>query len=257
MKWLKHFMKLRRQNDVIKIITILFIICAFCIISAIMSGIGFYKKQNEQVAYTFEGNIVTDELLNEIKENKNIKNATPVKTVSIEFLVNGETIALECQMISKEYLENTMGIHNLQSNLFYANELAMDMIYKNKSQSAAKFMILSEEEEPTYKNGQIIVLPDKGEEESDMPVIYYCGSLSELKDAAEAIILLEKHDLDGSIKQYLSNKGFQLKERENVAIDNAEMNETLLVIKYRLIIAGICMVSALVLKKYALHVVEV
>ncbi len=252
MKWLKQYLKHRRENDVVKILTVLFVICAFCIGSSVISGINFYIKNNKQVEYSFEGPIVTDELLNEIKENKNIKDATALKTVPIEFLINGEIVNLECQMISKEYLKNVMGIDNFQSNLFYVNKQAMKIIFENKSQSVVKFMFQSEAEETSYKNGQIVSLLDNGEEESDMPVVYYCASSSELKDAAEAIILLEKHDLDGSIIQYLSIKGFQLKEREAVVMQNAEMNEMYLVIKYRVIICAICLFSGFVLKKYAL-----
>ncbi len=251
MKWLKQYIKLRRQNDVIKVLTVLFIICVFCIISSIVSGVSFYKKQNQQVAYSFQAASVTDELLEEIKENKYINIAAPMKKVAIQFLANGETKDFECVMISKEYLNNVMGIDDFQSNLFYVNKKAMDMIVMEKSQIAAKYVIQNEEEVLSYKNCQIVLLPDNREEE-DTPIVYYCASSNELKDASEAIILLEKHDLDGSVIQYLSGKGFQLEESEAVVEDKAEMNETFLVIKYRIIILMMCMVTGWVLKKYAL-----
>ncbi len=254
MKWIKQFIHLRRQNDVIKIITILFIICAFCIISSVIVGISFYKKQNEPVSYIFDGSSVSDKILSEIKENKDIKNATPQKSVDIQFLVNGESIDLMCLMISKGYLEEVMGLERVQSNVFYANKKAMDMIGKEKSQSVAKFMIQSDEGELSYKNCQIVILSDKAGEEGDIPVVYCGASSNELKDATEAIILLEKHDLDGSIIQFLSDKGFQVKERTAMIEEKSEMNATFIEIKYRLIILIVCLVNGFVLKKYALHV---
>lgn len=252
MKWIKRYFLLRRQNDVVKIITILFIICAYCMISSITSGICFYIKQNVPVSYNFEGISVTDTLLNKIKENKNIIQATPKKTESISFLVNGTTIDLECLKISKEYLYDIMGIENFGSNLFYANRKAMDMIAKGKNQSIAKYITQSEDGKASNKKCQIVLLPDKDGIESDIPMVYSCGSSLDLKEATEAIIHFRKHDLDGSITQYLSNKGLLLSDKETVATEKAALNETLLVIKYRVILFALCFMNGWLLKKYAL-----
>lgn len=71
-----------------------------------------------------------------------------------------------------------------------------------------------------------------------------CGTIGELQDANECIIKIKKHDIDGTIMMYLSENGFQLKDTQRISEENFWVNETLLKVKYRVIILIICFVGA-------------
>lgn len=256
---IKEFLRLRRQNDDVKIATICVVIAAYCLINAVITGIDFYSVQNSSVSYEFV-TMRTKDIEEMVNENNDILSGSLQKIIPIQFDASGALYDIECCMLSKEYLQNELGVKNVQKNVFYANRKAIQTMFKNQTGRNIRYTILENDGVSNSFMGQVIEIESDSnveqrtklnDTEETVPMIYCYGTVGELQDSTECIIKIRNHDIDGTIMMYLSENGFHLRDEQLINEENFVLNQTLLTIKYRSIITVVCFMSAyIILKKY-------
>ena len=108
MKWLSNFLKLRKQNDYVKIILLFVLVAVWVIGSSVYNIVEIRKNLSKPTEYVLmvQGNSAKSGDLKNAGDVTGISNVTFQKSDTIT--VGNESI--ECLKVSKEYLENVYNV---------------------------------------------------------------------------------------------------------------------------------------------------
>lgn len=243
MEWLHRFLKLRKQNDDVKILLLLFILGVVMLGRTVYNGIRVYRDIGQPVEYVLLSSGlrgITESALKEIKDTDYVASVGVEKRMNLTIKRGENEEYMECFEISPSYLEEVYGAKASGAmKTFYLTPKAYQMLHNNEKKDNGKTQInylLGEEESGIAK----IVLLDN--EMFSEEVYAFCqGNTKKLAEEGEEIrVYVTKKDLDGTTIRHFQNLGYTLDNTETVK-ETEYMRQMLFTkIKYEAVIGILC-----------------
>lgn len=278
-KRIKTFLRLRRQNDLVKIICILGLAGIGFFISAMYHVWTIYQFVGTPAEYVLTGEgLVSGKRLDELKQMNGIMQVSRQLDVSATLTYRGSRGDVECLMVSQDYLENMFGTEiPAGTKRFYMNEAAfaqwkqtlaennegmgevvgerqadgtleLDVRYAMSDFSADD---MSSDDGDTnsdlaevYKTAKLVVVKDGREEGLTCTV----GADSQLlKEAFGLRVKFAGHDLDGLQVSKLRKINYVIENEDVVITEEYEIKMRLCHVWYGLLCSVICAVGVFAL----------
>lgn len=263
MQRIHDFLKLRKQNDTVKIICVLILIGVICLLRVLYYAGQIYRFVNTPVEYTLIGaSTVNDEKLRELEQEKNVAAVSREMEIPVSIKYNGKTTSTFCVLLSRSYLERAYHV-NVTGNgkVIYMNAAAAENlrlalldqgIYTSLQSSAdnTEYDIRYAEEGSdtpgSYRSARLVIIEDSLHDTLPFTCMVDAGTRLS-KESTELRILLKQHDLDGMQTNGLQNSGYAIENENDMIKEGYELRIWMLHIGYEILIWGICTLSATVL----------
>lgn len=275
MKWWKKFWKLRKQNDVIKVMLFFFAAgTAFCA-NAIYNGILLYQEAQSPAEYIitgeFSGNI-QDTKWKKIRELEDVAAISRQTDNSITMQYQGSETTFTCTVLSKEYLEAVYGIKESgAATIFYVNQIAFDQLKQDMSNPQAfeqavknNSLLVNYTAEnqplagtdslggdttaiPVRRTAKIVLMENSI---SDSPYVCYSGNGSALAESTALRVCFRRQNADNENAQKLQMLGFTIETADLVQETEYTIEIQIVRIGHSIIAALICLACTAALWKY-------
>lgn len=229
MKIIKKFLRLRKQNDSVKLITVLFVILLIFVIFTITDICGFYKQINKRTEYilTSSDRIEKIELnLSKIEEmNGNIA-AGIEKDYDISF--NGGEISISVKEFSQEYLAKCYGVTD---DLFYLNNSAF-ALFSSKQNNFTKLYQKDEKK----LNGRFQLEQNLND---SIPFAIKRGNSTSLYAKSGTVTvsaMFDSTNISGETSKSLEGMGFEIENKSDIELLKYNQNLFFVKLKYNFFI---------------------
>lgn len=272
---IKTFLRLRKQNDVVKIICI-FVLGCIVFLTSVLEHLGeIYHYINTPAEYILTGEgVVSKKRVDELLACEGVARVSRQMDIPVTVMFRGAKAEVNCTMLSKEYMEemfqterladtrkiymNKAAVSELQQALWENNESTPDIVSQGETSNESGYAIRYSMAEASdnmggdggetatgqYKTAKLMVVPAK-EKESFACIADTDNRL--LKEAVSIRVQFEHHDLDGLQVEALRKLGYSI-DNENVLIEEEyKIQIKLLHIQYGLLCFAICLTGAGVL----------
>ncbi|MDE6635380.1 MAG: hypothetical protein K2K09_02090 [Lachnospiraceae bacterium] len=267
---IRSFLRLRRQNDTVKIMCILALVGMVSFASVLYHVWGIYNYVNTSAEYVLTGEgAVSKKRVDELRQSEGVASVSRQMDCSVTVMYRGTSAKINCTMLSREYLEDMFGSEVLDgTKKIFMNEAAFSewrqaLAEKNEGMAyldnegnegdSEAFDIrysLAEDSIPAYtqqyKSAKLIVIKDGEKEESFACMPETDGCL--MKQAYSLRVKYEKHDLDGLHVETLRKLGYEMENEEIIAAEEYEVSVKLLHIQYGLFLCVVCAIAVCVCK---------
>lgn len=263
-KGIRHFLVLRKQNDAVKLICLFVLTGAAFLIFAGYHVWGIFRYMDTPAEYILSGDaVVSNQRIRELCQSKDVSGVSRELGVSVPVRYGGCETAVECTMLSPEYMEELSGSDIPEgSSRIYMNEAAFAEFQAAISENAAygdgigseeggrEFTVrysLDEDATSARSGGgrmaKLIVIQTGGEEAENF--IYTPETERKLlREAVSLRVRFRTHDLDGIHVENLRKLGYGIENEDMILEEEYGMQTALLHIRYGLVICGICMAAA-------------
>lgn len=259
-RWRK-FLKLRKQNDSVKVLLIFGFIGIISLIRFFSGAFNLYRNihQPEEYVLTAGGLRPLTGYVDEIRKIDDIKCVCLQKEASVTLNINNRELSFSCLILSPEYMEKVYAVDEKgQMPVFYMNASAAELM-KNDGQLSEKdieeidgwrvdYVLVSDglSEKSTAK---LAFLESRVAEEN--PLIYCSKEEGDLPEGTDNLrVCLSKGDLDGTRVNQFTRMGLDVVNKEEIRIKSANRDGQLLQIKYDGLIAALCILFIVCLIKY-------
>lgn len=255
MSWWRKFLKLRKQNDSVKIMLIFTVAAIGFFAASIRNAVLFYADIHQPVEYvlTAGGQRPLEGYIHEIQKLDSAECVSLQKETSVSFYIEGENMDLNCIGLSSDYLSKVYDLHEPGSmRTFYINARAVEQLpekvrNRETEQIQADYRMNGEENEEG--TARIIVLDDDGADEQ--PQVLYKDDYLNLSEAALSIrVCMQRNDLNGSTVDNFIRMGLNVENKEELKLSSVERGRKLERLKYELLISVLCMFFTACLIKY-------
>ena len=257
MKKIKEFLKLRKQNDYVKLVILVSILGIAMLIGTVCEGVKMYSDSQNEVEYILipQNTSVTMRQVNELERIDNVKCATPQKEKNITVTIGGKDNLIKCYQVSEEYMRKVYGIEikkGMQN--FYLSEQCYKDIKNNG--------LMDEIPEKGFKSKYIIgektgiaefnciQMKDK---DLDCGFTYEKSSNLYGEDSKMRVCVM-KSDFTGTTTDAIEKAGYSIENKDKVIESENNRRVNLIRIKYQLLIVIICWIyvttTVSLLKKY-------
>lgn len=281
---IRSFLKLRRQNDTVKIMCILALAGMVSFASVLYHVWGIYNYVNTSAEYVLTGEgAISKKRLDELRQSEGVAAVSRQMDCSVTVMYRGTSAKINCTMLSREYLEDMFGAEVLDgTKKIFMNEAAFSewrqalaeknegMAYLDNEGNEGDTTILDIRYSLTedfagqdgnsvdngdtsvpidsqqYKSAKLIVIKDGEKEQSFACMPETDGYL--MKQAYSLRVKYEKHDLDGLHVETLRKLGYEMENDEIIAAEEYEVNVKLLHIQYGLFLCMVCAIAVCVCK---------
>lgn len=272
MKWWKKFWRLRKQEDRVKIVLLLFLMGIVFLFYGVYNGICLYQTVQTPVEYVLTGDSGDKYLgrkLNEIREWENMAGTSIFRENSVLITYQGEETTFSCVELSEEYIKDVYGISQSgATKTFYMNQKAFDMVKEAEGafsykQSDSEDILrvayemeaaeegqtqLPEKERKEKKTAEIVLVKEGVNEEE--PFVFSVEEKGILIKYGTGIRLCFKgQDMDGSQLRKIQEAGFTVKNINVYQELEYLRKEKELHIKYAFGVSGICLFCSCILWK--------
>ncbi|MFQ9515624.1 MAG: hypothetical protein ACLRZ9_07310 [Eubacterium sp.] len=252
MKWLRKFLKLRKQNDYVKIMSVIFFTGMFMLGSVAYNGVNVYQKLHTPTEYVLnaEPDKMTNEALENLIKTEGISRASTQKQLELTIGNSEEKVSFVCYQITKAYLRDVyQGNETGGMKTFYLTPKAYRktvLEFENEKNNNKEFQAKYEKGEEESGMAKFVLLESTLFEEEE--VVFCEGSSSDfLKDCNEIRAYITKRDLDGTLIRHIENMGYSIENREIVQKTEYELERSFLKIKYETVIAILCLGFVIIL----------
>lgn len=270
---IRYFLKLRKQNDVVKWICIFVLSGAAFLISAACHIRAIYRYVNTPAEYVLAGeSVISQRRVDELWKSKDVAMVSRQTEVPVSISCQGAVAEITATVLSEEYIEGMCGAEALAgTKKIYMNETAfrefqfalsedhVDIQSVGQTDDAPEYDIryfmaeATEDPEgeavtrPDYKTAKLIVQKAGQQEEC---AVFMAGTDSQLlKEACSLRVQFAKHDLDGLHVDWLKKLGYVIENEEMVVAEEYEIKQELLHVQYGLLCFAICLAAVFVLAR--------
>lgn len=258
-----NFLRLRKQNDTVKIICVLILIGVICLLRVLYYAGQIYRFVNTPVDYTLIGaSTVNDEKLRELEQTENVAAVSREMEIPVSIKYNGMTMSESCVLLSRNYLERAYHVNVTGSRkVIYMNEAAADNLRQalitqgihisfQPTADNTEYDIRYAEEgidsSENYKTAKLIIIEDSLHD--SLPFTCMAEDGTRLSKESTALrILLKQHDLDGMQVNRLRNSGYAIENEDTIIKEGYEQKTRMLHIGYSVVIWAVCTLSVAVL----------
>ena len=260
---IREFLRLRKQNDTLKIMCILFVAGVCFLISAVFRGIQVWQMLQMPAEYILLSDIREGgEPLTNLLQLEFVAAASRESELSVMIKYKGKEESIFCTKLSEDYIKTVYGIESPgSSKTYYMNEAAYHEMKQNllagqeftdsgEKANADGIMEYSvqylEGDENTsgyYKSAKLVLVNDFPY--SDEPFIFTEENSAELSRSGSGIrIFVKGYDLEGMYQKKLGRLGYTIENGEAALVEDYDKKILLLRIQYELMIGVICIAAA-------------
>ncbi len=251
MQWLKRILKLRRQNDSVKLMVLLAVALVVLLVSEIRDVYEIYTYTDTPAEYEMTGNLTDETALQELMDMEKVDMISLQAEEGVTLKYKSKEITVNCIYLSEQYLESVynVGGQGAQSVL-YANKAAFDAILRDfeiysynhntEEMKETGFVVqnLSEDKTPASK---IVLYTGNTLVPEDEPLVFSIRHKSKLeKTAGKLRVYVAKQDMEQLLLKQIAAKGYSVVNREDILEFENRINLLLQSIKYKAIIILLC-----------------
>lgn len=259
-RW-KKFLRLRKQNDSVKVLLIFGFVGIVSLIRLFCGCFNIYGiiHQPEEYILCISGLRSLNGYVDEIRKMDDIECVSSQKEATVTFNINNRELSFSCLILSSEYMESVYGFYEKsQMPVFYMTASAVAQMIKDAQLSEkdmdeadvwrVDYVLASDllSEESTAK---LVFLKTAVSEEK--PLIYISEKEGDLLEGADNLrVCMSKGDLDGTRVNQFTRMGFEVVNKEEIQIKSENRERQFLKIKYDGLIAVLCILFIVCLIKY-------
>lgn len=263
---IRGFLRLRKQNDTVKVICLFALAAAAFFASVIYHTWDMYRFVITPAEYVLTGKgRVSQKRMDELVQMEDVAAVSRQMEVSIKVMYRGMSTAVNCNLLSQDYMEKLFdiklpaGTKRIYMNATAFSEMLQGIAEENedltdveslKPADASTGLDIRYSMAETYKSAKLVVVKEDGQEEK----AFTCTAEAEgrlLREAYGLRVLFARHDLDGLHVERLRKLGYEIENEEAVITEENEIRTKLLHIQYGLLSFGICLVAIFALKQAA------
>lgn len=244
MRLIRKFIIARRRDDRVKFLVIFIAIAIICLILSANEGVKIYREINKSIdcivsTDSLEG--VTKAQLDTLRKMDGALYAGRIKNEETEFIIQGDEVTFTCVQMSSESAEKLYGIKVTEGKdemLFGKKSYSKLIRYMGKSNiDTAEY--ISEDKKCKAKVLQISVDGDT--------IIHVVDEKNFSEEDNQIIVRFDNADVSGNNIKTLENSKFQVVEKNEYERQQIKLRNSVLKVKYRLMISAISIMSGVLL----------
>ncbi len=259
---MRRLIKIRKQNDDVKLI-MLFVLAGIVFLAcAIYNGIQFYRLVNTPVEYVLtyaSGNVLSDIKLEELAQSENVCSVSRQVEKSALIKYNMYETSFSYVELSAAYMEAVYGIEESGSmKTFYMNEPAYEQLLQStqgvedrtEQEFTIRYALSSEQTDESntaamsYKTARVVVIRDGVT--GDVPYIFCKGSSIDMGQNTVCVrVWYRQHDFDGMNRKRLEALGFIVEDENSLIEADYGLKLVLFKLRYEALLSVICMGGAI------------
>lgn len=244
MKWIKNIIKLRRQNDYVKIMLFVFLLGLWMLGSSIYDGVRIYRQLSEPAEYIISGSAekISDEEIKNIEQISGVGGASIQKITELTIKDMSEDATYECYNISKMYLETVYHVNDTGTmKTFYVTPKLYEKLTENikgNQENIQRNYQMGEEQQGISKFVKI-----DSNLFTDEEVAFTVADIVDFNEECNEIrVYVTKKDLDGTLNRSIENQGYMIENQEVLLETDNELNIGFVRIKYDVGIGVLCLI---------------
>lgn len=273
---IREFLRLRRQQDAVKIIILYVIAIGVCCGFLIRDGLRYAQITRTKEEFKLIGNdqVLTDSKVQQVREIDGVTAVSNDVSDSVIVTYQTNTTSFEAELLSEAYIQEVYGITQEGSMMtYYANTAAYDQIRQSLSQAVAP--IQTDEFTVTYtssieeshrtdsatgddgiasqtENSRTarIIRTDIG---GDAPFICAVGDPVTLKSSGNLRIQIARQDQSQRVLTLASNLSFSNDNALEIYQAQSKLDRLFIQMKFELLLIVTCLVAAISLHKFAVR----
>ncbi len=276
---LKEFLRLRRQQDAVKIIILYVIAIGVCCGFLIRDGLRYAQITRTKEEFKLIGNdqVLTDSKLQRVREIEGVTDVSYDVSDSVTVSYQANTTSFEAELLSEAYIQEVYGITQEGSTTtYYANTAAYKQICQSLSQDIVP--IQAKELTVTYTssveqsqsanqstgNGTDASLAGSGRTArivqmdigGDSPFICAVGDPVTLKTSGNLRIQIARQDQSQKVLILAGNLSFSNDNALEIYQTQAKLDQLFIRVKFELLLMLACLVAVVSMSKYAVRPLE-
>lgn len=276
---IREFLRLRRQQDAVKIIILYVIAIGVCCGFLIRDGLRYAQITRTKEEFKLIGNdqVLTDSKVQRVREIEGVTDVSYDVSDSVTVSYQANTTSFEAELLSEAYIQEVYGITQEGSTTtYYANTAAYKQICQSLSQDIAP--IQAEELTVTYtssvEQSQSANQPtDSGSDASqaggsrtarivqvdiggNTPFICAVGDPVTLKTSGNLRIRIARQDQSQKVLTLAGNLSFSNDNALEIYQAQAKLDQLFTRIKFELLLMLVCLVAVVTMRKYAVRPLE-
>lgn len=276
---IREFLRLRRQQDAVKIIILYVIAIGVCCGFLIRDGLRYAQITRTKEEFKLIGNdqVLTDSKVQRVREIEGVTDVSYDVSDSVTVSYQANTTSFEAELLSEAYIQEVYGITQEGSTTtYYANTAAYKQICQSLSQNIAP--IQTDELTVTYtsstEQSQNANQPtDSGSDASqaggsrtarivqvdfggNTPFICAVGDPVTLKTSGNLRIRIARQDQSQKVLTFAGNLSFSNDNALEIYQAQAKLDQLFTRIKFELLLMLVCLVAVVTMRKYAVRPLE-
>ena len=276
---IREFLRLRRQQDAVKIIILYVIAIGVCCGFLIRDGLRYAQITRTKEEFKLIGNdqVLTDSKVQRVREIEGVTDVSYDVSDSVTVSYQANTTSFEAELLSEAYIQEVYGITQEGSTTtYYANTAAYKQICQSLSQNIAP--IQTDELTVTYtsstEQSQSANQPtDSGSDASqaggsrtarivqvdfggNTPFICAGGDPVTLKTSGNLRIRIARQDQSQKVLTFAGNLSFSNDNALEIYQAQAKLDQLFTRIKFELLLMLVCLVAVVTMRKYAVRPLE-
>ena len=276
---IREFLRLRRQQDAVKIIILYVIAIGVCCGFLIRDGLRYAQITRTKEEFKLIGNdqVLTDSKVQRVREIEGVTDVSYDVSDSVTVSYQANTTSFEAELLSEAYIQEVYGITQEGSTTtYYANTAAYKQICQSLSQNIAP--IQTDELTVTYtsstEQSQSANQPtDSGSDASqaggsrtarivqvdiggNTPFICAVGDPVTLKTSGNLRIRIARQDQSQKVLTLAGNLSFSNDNALEIYQAQAKLDQLFTRIKFELLLMLVCLVAVVTMRKYAVRPLE-
>lgn len=276
---IREFLRLRRQQDAVKIIILYIIAIGVCGGFLIRDGLRYAQITRTKEEFKLIGNdqVLTDSKVQRVREIEGVTAVSYDVSDSVTVSYQANTTSFEAELLSEAYIQEVYGITQKGSTMtYYANTAAYKQICQSLSQDITP--IQAEEltvaytssveqsqsaNHPTDSSSDAsqaggsrtarIVQVDIG---GDIPFICAVGDPVTLKTSGNLRIRIARQDQSQKVLTLAGNLSFSNDNALEIYQAQAKLDQLFIRGKFELLLMLVCLVAVVAMRKYAVRPLE-
>lgn len=276
---IREFLRLRRQQDAVKIIILYVIAIGVCCGFLIRDGLRYAQITRTKEEFKLIGNdqVLTDSKVQRVREIEGVTAVSYDVSDSVTVTYQANTTSFEAELLSEAYMQEVYGITQESSTMtYYANIAAYKQICQSLSQGITP--IQAEELTVTYTSSveqsqntnqptdsssdasqagdsrtARIVQVDIG---GDSPFICAVGDPVTLKTSKDLRIQIARQDQSQKVLTLADNLSFSNDNALEIYQAQAKLDQLFIRVKFELLLMLVCLVAVVSMGKYAVRPLE-
>ena len=276
---IREFLRLRRQQDAVKIIILYVIAIGVCCGFLIRDGLRYAQITRTKEEFKLIGNdqVLSDSKVQRVREIEGVTDVSYDVSDSVTVSYQANTTSFEAELLSEAYIQEVYGITQEGSTTtYYANTAAYKQICQSLSQDIAP--IQTEELTVTYtsstEQSQNTNQPtDSGSDASqaggsrtarivqvdiggNTPFICAVGDPVTLKTSGNLRIRIARQDQSQKVLTLAGNLSFSNDNAMEIYQAQAKLDQLFIRVKFELLLMLVCLVAVVTMRKYAVRPLE-
>lgn len=274
---LKKYLRIRRQSDAVKIMSLFVLVAAVCLIHIIAQAGSIYWYLDSPAEYVLSNQgVISQKHMDNLRQGKDVALVSRQRELPVTITYKNSKAEMNCTMVSKEYLDERFGAAlTAGTKKIFMNREAYSGFWQTLSEErdgetelpepariqggeefAVRYAVETEPDDsdgaaapPISKTAQLIVIHDETpREEGFVFCAWEDGKL--LKEADSLRIRFAKHDLDGLHVSNLQKLNFNIENEAVIVEEEYEIQLMLLHIRYGVAGFLLCLIAVFALRQY-------